>query len=371
MSDITRQIKTPTSPLLDQLCEELASPISAACDADWPTERLRLCAEFGVFRWFVPRQWGGYGWQPREIVSGYLRLGAACLTTTFIITQWVAAVSRMLASEKLFADDEVGKRQFLASLMSGSTHTTVGISHLTTSGRHFDRPALRAVLVNDHYVLEGFSPWVTAAPFASHFLIGATLGDGDQLLLVVAAGLDGIDVQASQELVALSASHTARVRFNSVRVPAKNLVAGPSANVMAGSRSAGVPASSGSGGLQTSTLALALARAAIDYIEQQAAQRTGLVDKARALSEQWDVTSANLFQMADGEPVCSSEDLRTRANSLVLRATQAALVAAKGAGFVEGHPVGRWCREALFFLVWSCPQTVLDANMCELARIEY
>ena len=45
-----------------------------------------------------------------------------------------------------------------------------------------------------------------------------------------------------------------------------------------------------------------------------------------------------------------------RANSLVLRASQAALAAAEGTGYVVGHPAGRWCREALFFLVWSCPQ---------------
>jgi hypothetical protein len=53
----------------------------------------------------------------------------------------------------------------------------------------------------------------------------------------------------------------------------------------------------------------------------------------------------------------------------VLRSTQAALAAAKGAGYVVGHPAGRWCREALFFLVWSCPQPVLSANLCELAGI--
>ncbi len=43
------------------------------------------------------------------------------------------------------------------------------------------------------------------------------------------------------------------------------------------------------------------------------------------------------------------------------------MTAAKGAGFIEGHPVGRWCREALFFLVWSCPQPVMQAHLCELA----
>jgi hypothetical protein len=56
-------------------------------------------------------------------------------------------------------------------------------------------------------------------------------------------------------------------------------------------------------------------------------------------------------------------------NSLVLRATQATLAAAKGAGYAAGHPAGRWCREALFFLVWSCPAPVLQANLCELAGI--
>jgi hypothetical protein len=74
--------------------------------------------------------------------------------------------------------------------------------------------------------------------------------------------------------------------------------------------------------------------------------------------------------IATGHEVCSKESLRQRANSLVLRASQAALAAAKGSGYVVGHPAGRWCREALFFLVWSCPQPVASANMCELAGIE-
>jgi hypothetical protein len=77
----------------------------------------------------------------------------------------------------------------------------------------------------------------------------------------------------------------------------------------------------------------------------------------------------DLLSLAAGETVCSNEALRQRANSLVLRATQAALTAAKGSGYVAGHPAGRWCREALFFLVWSCPQGVMHANLCELAGL--
>jgi hypothetical protein len=68
---------------------------------------------------------------------------------------------------------------------------------------------------------------------------------------------------------------------------------------------------------------------------------------------------------ATGDVSRTTDALRAGANSLVLRATQAALAAAKGAGFVADHPAGRWCREALFFIVWRCPQLVLDANLCE------
>ena len=55
--------------------------------------------------------------------------------------------------------------------------------------------------------------------------------------------------------------------------------------------------------------------------------------------------------------------LRARANALVLRATQTALTAAKGVGFVRPHPAQRWARQALFFLVWSCPRPAAEATL--------
>jgi hypothetical protein len=63
------------------------------------------------------------------------------------------------------------------------------------------------------------------------------------------------------------------------------------------------------------------------------------------------------------------ESIRQRANSLVLRAAQAWLAACKGAGFVTGHPAERLVREAMFFLVWSCPQPVLAAALREFACV--
>jgi hypothetical protein len=73
-----------------------------------------------------------------------------------------------------------------------------------------------------------------------------------------------------------------------------------------------------------------------------------------------------LLELCDTPQAGGNDRLRQDANSLVLRATQTAMGIAKGAGYLAAHPVGRWCQEALFFLVWSCPEPVLQANLCEL-----
>ena len=53
----------------------------------------------------------------------------------------------------------------------------------------------------------------------------------------------------------------------------------------------------------------------------------------------------------------------------MLRAAQAYLAASKGAGFVVGHPAERAVREAMFFLVWSCPAPVVSAALREFACV--
>ena len=89
-----------------------------------------------------------------------------------------------------------------------------------------------------------------------------------------------------------------------------------------------------------------------------------------AFLDEWNDIVATMFAMAEGRDATPGGSLRGRANDFVLRATQAALTAAKGAGFVAGHDVGRWCREAMFFLVWSCPRSVTSARLCELSQFD-
>ena len=353
---ITNDTDTAMSDLCDQLAH-LASETGA--DLAWPVERLRRCGEYGVFEWFMPEQWGGQAWDDAAIIRGYLRLSAACLTTTFVITQRTGACRRIAA-----CDNEPLKESLLPSLVSGDTFATVGISHLTTSRQHLAKPVLRAVESSSGFMLDGYSPWVTGALHAQTIVTGATLDDGRQILVALPTDLPGVSLPEPQQLVGVSGSCTGPVRCDKTYVTHDLLIAGPAEDVMGGG------AGARTGGLQTSTLALGLATAAIAYIASESEKRPELGPAAAALKEEQEQTTSDLLALAEGQEACTHADLRARANSLVLRASQAALTAAKGAGYVVGHPAGRWCREALFFLVWSCPQPVVDANLCELAQLE-
>ena len=356
----TQIITSPDDAALDRLCEQFASLASELDRTDeWPAESLRLCGQSGVFQWFMPRHWGGQEWSDLDITRGYLRLSAASLTTAFIITQRTGACQRIAGSE-----NQPIKERLLPPLATGELFATVGISHLTTSRRHLGKNVLEAREAPDGFILDGYSPWVTGAVAASTIVIGATLADGRQVLLAVPTDIPGITIGAPSRLVGLSASKTGEVRFKEVRVSRDWLLAGPAENVMK------IGIGAGTGGLQTSTLAIGLASAAREFLEHESLARPDLLTATAELRREQAALETTLLALAAGQTVCSNDELRASANSIALRSTQAALAAAKGTGYVVGHPAGRWCREALFFLVWSCPQGVLAANLCELAGLE-
>jgi len=181
-----------------------------------------------------------------------------------------------------------------------------------------------------------------------------------------------LKVAGALPLIGVSASSTGPVHLDKAEISDEWLIAGPVPDVM----TSGIGGSTG--GYETSTLAIGLASAAIDYLAREAEKRPDLTEPMEALRAEHDALLADLLGAVRGEVDCGTdgdvrpttkESIRQRANSLVTRASQAALSAAKGSGYVVGHPAGRWCREALFFLVWSCPQPVSAANLCELAGI--
>jgi alkylation response protein AidB-like acyl-CoA dehydrogenase len=346
-------------PAIDELCEQLASLAdSLDLSGSWPRQQLAWCREVELFRVFAPADWGGLDWSETDVLALYMRLAAACLTTTFILTQPHGVIRRLAESS-----NDTLRGAVLPSLVHGEQFASVGISQLTTSRRHLAQPAMRARAVDNHFILDGLCPWVTGGVEADYVLTGAQFEDGRQLLAIVHTNMPGVTFDPPSKMVGLTATLTGSMRCRSVRIDPAWVMAGPIEDVMKLQRGART------GSLQTSSLAVGLSTAAIEFLEEQAQSRPELQTIVPVLRQEQVQLRDDLLQTSAGTASHTTDSLRSRANLLALRTTQSALTAAKGTGYLQGHSVGRWCREALFFLVWSCPQPVASATLCELAGI--
>ncbi|MEX0670814.1 MAG: acyl-CoA dehydrogenase family protein [Pirellulales bacterium] len=347
----TPGLDQPDAADLDSLSETLTELAShTALTGPWRSGGFAALEKYGVLAGFVPRDCGGTGASEQALVSALVAIAERCLTTALALTQWAAAV-RILTG----ASAEV-RAALLPPLACGETHTTVGISQLTTSRRYLGTPALTASRDGDTWRLDGFCPWVTGADSSGTIVTGAATGDGGQLFFVVPTDAVGLTIDPPLSMLALSGSHTSAVHFQGVRP------------VHAIASTGGGPRT---GGLATTALAVGATRASTAVIVRESQTRPGLALIAAEFTAEIDGLTARLAAAACGglEPD-QRDQLRAAANGLVVRAAQAALTASKGAGFVAGHPVERFVRESLFFLVWSCPQAVTDAVLCELAGID-
>jgi len=328
---------------------------------DWPKDRLQILASGGVMKWNLPREFGGWELDDADMLEGYRLLSAACLVTTFILTQRNAACLRITSSPNADA-----RRRLLPQLAENRLFATVGISHLTTSGQHLKAPPVQAVPDGSGYRLTGLVPWATGATSANLLVTGGQLEDGRQLLAAVPVNRPGLQVNDPVPLMALNSSQTGSVRLTDVFVPPEDLLHGPIKAVMQHG------AGGGAGSLGTSVLAAGATDGMIRELDREAEGRPDLAEFVQSLRESEQRLVADIRRAVDGSHAAgsmASEIVRRQANSLVLRTAQTWLAATKGAGYVAGHPAERAVRESMFFLVWSCPQPVLTANLRELACV--
>jgi alkylation response protein AidB-like acyl-CoA dehydrogenase len=322
----------------------------AESEGPWAAGGMHLLAQRGVLGSFVPCDCGGTAAGEPAIIDTLVAIASSCLTTALALSQWAAAV-RIIATGPPHV-----RAALLPALSRGDTFTTVGISQLTTSRQHLGRPALVASRDADGWQLDGLCPWVTGADASDTIVTGAATVDGDQLFFVVPTHAAGVVIDPPLAMLALSGTRTAAVRFTKVR-PA-HVIEPPERNAAR------------TGGLATTSLALGSAKAAVGIVSGEASRRQDLVAIAAALETDFESLMARLGTAArDGIALADRDTLRGDATSLVLRAAQSAVTASKGAGFVRGHPAERIARESFFFLVWSCPQSVSSALLCDWAGI--
>jgi len=340
----------PNPVALSALCDGLAAMATETMEiGPWRSDAFVALARSGGLAGFIPADCGGTEASEPALLEMLAAISSRCLTTALALTQWASACRIIVGGEPALRSAR------LPALARGDTLTTVGISQLSTSRRHLGTPALIAARSNGTWRLTGLCPWVTGGDSSDTIVTGAMTESGDQLFFVVPTDAVGLDIAPPMQMLALSGSRTSSVSFQQVE-PADVIV----------------PAEAGvrTGGLATTALAVGSTRAAIAILDKEACTRPAIEPVAAGLRGDVDQLTKHLDAAAEhGIEPADRDRLRTHANGLVVRAAQAALTASKGAGFVAGHPAERLVRESMFFLVWSCPQSVSSAVMCELAGI--
>jgi alkylation response protein AidB-like acyl-CoA dehydrogenase len=337
------------APLLDRL---RAHADDHDRSGEWPADDLRALRDVGAFRWSIPREFGGEDLPPLDVHLGYESLARASLNLALILSQRDSAVG-MIDGAEAFA----GRGALLSELARGDTFATIGIAQLTTSRQGLP-PVLRATPDGDGFRLNGYIPWSTGAAKANFVVAGATVdtSDGGQILFLLPIAA-GVRIDPPMPLVALRASWTTQIDCENVHIAPDQLLRGPVPSALAG-RKKGVP-------LGQAFLALGLSQGGLDLIAAHTsagARRAGDQFAAQLTALRTDV-----LRLCDGDHDTEAAEaaplIRGRCNDLAMRITHAAVALYKGSALVAGHPAQRLAREAMFLLVWSCPNPVIDCTV--------
>jgi butyryl-CoA dehydrogenase len=307
----------------------------------WPEELLREHA--AAFRWAMPRAFGGDELEPLELHLRYEQLARKSLALALILTQRDSAVGILAAG---------GSQRLLAEVRDGA-FVTVGIAQLTTS-RQGGAPALamREGRVN------GVIPWATGAAKSRYIIAGAADDSGGQILFALPSDAPGVTIDPPLPLVALSETCTSRVRCENLALDRQLILLGPAPNVLSLRRKT-VP-------IPQAFLALGHARGGVDLIGQHDSDRArNLVTRFGEQIEQ--LHTRVLAACAPRSDPSVIPLLRGECNELALRVTHAAVALYKGNALLRSHPAQRLARQAMFLLVWSCPDPVIDCTVDLLA----
>jgi alkylation response protein AidB-like acyl-CoA dehydrogenase len=350
----------PEAQSIASLVSELAAGDAAADEAGtWPEALWSALVGAAANRWVIPPDLGGAACDRGTLLRRYALLAEGSLTAAFLLTQHDAAAQRMVPG---FCNAKVA--DWLQRIAQGRAFTTVGLSQLTTSRRRGASAVVATPVRGGRYQLEGVIPWVSGASRADVIVTGATVFPDRQALFMLPMERPGVRVEPSFDLAALQASCTAEVVCDGVKVDSDEILAGPMADVMSS------PGVAGTGGLETSALALGQARASIASMEGIAESDSPVAEAVDSFGREWSAIVAGLLNAAGSRAGAPAPgEVRRRANGLVIRATQAFLTARKGTGFLRSEPAQRWARQALFFLVWSCPGPVAQGVVRDLAGV--
>ncbi|WP_431231153.1 acyl-CoA dehydrogenase family protein [Mycolicibacterium psychrotolerans] len=243
----------------------------------------------------------------------------------------------------------------------------------------------RARRDGDDWIIDGHKMWIGNGGIANVHVVNAVvdeeLGHRGQALFVVPGGTPGLELVRKLDKLGCRASHTAELKFNSVRVPGANLLGGQDKleHKLAKTREAMATGGRRSGSATLGTFeqtrpmvaaqALGIARAALEYVTAYANRREAFgapiidnqgiafpladlatgIDAARLLTWRASWMAANSVPFERGEGSMA----KLAASEIAVKTTERAIQTMGGWGYISDHPVEKWYRDAKLYTIFE------------------
>ncbi|MEO8328446.1 MAG: acyl-CoA dehydrogenase family protein [Candidatus Nanopelagicales bacterium] len=356
--NVEREFSSPDGSdllaLVRTLCEQELIPRANAAEerAEFPRSLLRTLGAAGLLALPYPKQFGGGGLPYHDYLQVVEELSSAWATVGLSVSVHSLSCFPLAA----FGTTDQQER-LLPGLLNGDLLGAYCLSE-TQAGSDAAALTTRAVADGDSYAVNGTKAWIShagIADFYSTMVRTADTGTKGITCLLVPADSEGLSFATPERKLGFSASPTAQVRFDDVRVPNSRRIGEE------GQGFAIAMAALEAGRLGIAACAVGIAQAALQLAVSYARERQQfgkpiaefqglsflLADMATA------VAAARALYLAAAKRKDAGKDFAVQASMAKLFATDAAMQVTTdavqvlgGAGYVKDFPAERYFREA-------------------------
>ncbi len=210
---------------LKDFAEREVRPLARETDEKetFPVITVEKMARFGMLGIPFPKEYGGAGGDNLGYIMAVEALSKVCGTTGVILS---AHTSLCAAPIYEFGSEEQ-KRKYLPDLVSGRKLGAFGLTE-PNAGTDAAGQQTVAVLQGDKYILTGSKIFITNAGYADIYIIFAmtdrSKGTRGISAFILEKGMPGFTIGKKEEKMGIRGSSTCELIFESVEVPAANLL---------------------------------------------------------------------------------------------------------------------------------------------------
>jgi butyryl-CoA dehydrogenase len=219
---------TPEQRMLRDTVRDFATteiePVAAALDREhrFPSEIVKKMAELGLMGMMVPEEWGGAGLDTVSYVLAMEEINRACASTGVVMS----VNNSLVCDPVLRFGSDAQKGRWLTKLASGQW---LGCFALTEPNNGSDAAAARTTALRDGkggWRVNGAKQFITNAPQADLCLFFAQTDPAKGAKGITAFCVEretaGYKVGKVDDKLGITASHSAEVVFDDMRIPDDN-----------------------------------------------------------------------------------------------------------------------------------------------------